>query len=174
MPNLVPPLSPKPQRHHPSSKDKFRTALGLGAVFKDPVFVAPYAQHQRRDVYTRQSADIPRSHKANWKHKADLASVTDRSPLALANLSTSNFSKGDLGTSESFLVLDDMKNIDATHSRQSRRPPVRLDPQDGPWSVSVAETPYDARSYSLYIKSECYPTFFCLNFVSCNVAGACL
>jgi hypothetical protein len=36
----------------------------------------------------------------------------------------------------------------------SRRPPVRMDAQDGPWSVSVAETPHDARSYSLYIKSE--------------------
>lgn len=35
-----------------------------------------------------------------------------------------------------------------------RRPPVRMDAQDGPWSVSVAETPHDARSYSLYIKSE--------------------
>lgn len=27
--------------------------------------------------------------------------------------------------------------------------------QDGPWSVSVAETPYDTHSFSLYIKSEC-------------------
>ncbi|KIM82335.1 hypothetical protein PILCRDRAFT_71075 [Piloderma croceum F 1598] len=35
----------------------------------------------------------------------------------------------------------------------SRRPPVRMDAQDGPWSVSVAETPHDARSYSLYIKT---------------------
>jgi serine/threonine protein kinase len=28
-----------------------------------------------------------------------------------------------------------------------------MDNRDGPWSVSVAETPYDARSYSLYIKT---------------------
>ncbi|KAF5346145.1 hypothetical protein D9758_009983 [Tetrapyrgos nigripes] len=34
----------------------------------------------------------------------------------------------------------------------SRRPPVRVD-QDGPWSVSVAESPHDPRSYSLYIKT---------------------
>ncbi|KAF8204151.1 hypothetical protein K438DRAFT_1580183 [Mycena galopus ATCC 62051] len=33
----------------------------------------------------------------------------------------------------------------------SRRPPVRMNPQDGPWSVSVAED--DARSYNLYIKT---------------------
>ncbi|KAJ7762342.1 kinase-like protein [Mycena maculata] len=35
----------------------------------------------------------------------------------------------------------------------ARRPPVRMNPQDGPWSVSVAETPDDPRSYSLYIKT---------------------
>ncbi|KAJ6604978.1 hypothetical protein B0H10DRAFT_2077512 [Mycena sp. CBHHK59/15] len=35
----------------------------------------------------------------------------------------------------------------------TRRPPVRMNAQDGPWSVSVAETPDDARSYSLYIKT---------------------
>ncbi|KAJ4470908.1 hypothetical protein J3R30DRAFT_3531778 [Lentinula aciculospora] len=34
----------------------------------------------------------------------------------------------------------------------SRRGPVRID-QDGPWSVSVAESPHDSRSYSLYIKT---------------------
>ncbi|KAF9059960.1 hypothetical protein BDP27DRAFT_1340434 [Rhodocollybia butyracea] len=34
----------------------------------------------------------------------------------------------------------------------SRRGPVRID-QDGPWSVSVAESPHDQRSYSLYIKT---------------------
>ncbi|KAJ7492025.1 kinase-like protein [Mycena latifolia] len=35
----------------------------------------------------------------------------------------------------------------------NRRPPVRMNAQDGPWSVSVAETPDDPRSYSLYIKT---------------------
>ena len=34
-----------------------------------------------------------------------------------------------------------------------------MDNQDGPWSVSVAETPYDARSYSLYIKSKSHVPF---------------
>ncbi|KAL0068492.1 hypothetical protein AAF712_004570 [Marasmius tenuissimus] len=33
-----------------------------------------------------------------------------------------------------------------------RRHPVRVD-HDGPWSVSVAESPHDARSYSIYIKT---------------------
>lgn len=41
-----------------------------------------------------------------------------------------------------------------TQGSPNRRPPVRMNAQDGPWSVSVAETPDDARSYSLYIKSQ--------------------
>ncbi|KAK2461394.1 hypothetical protein APHAL10511_005857 [Amanita phalloides] len=46
-----------------------------------------------------------------------------------------------------------MKALDAALvSSSSRRPPVRVD-TDGPWSVSVAETPHDPRSYSLYIKT---------------------
>ncbi|KAG2022568.1 AGC/NDR protein kinase [Coprinopsis cinerea AmutBmut pab1-1] len=40
-----------------------------------------------------------------------------------------------------------------TNIPANRRQPVRLDGQDGPWSVSVAETPHDSRSYSLYIKT---------------------
>ncbi|KAG5642392.1 hypothetical protein DXG03_002850 [Asterophora parasitica] len=40
--------------------------------------------------------------------------------------------------------------VDSTHS--TRRNAGRID-QDGPWSVSVAETPHDAHSYSLYIKT---------------------
>ncbi|KAF8918121.1 hypothetical protein CPB85DRAFT_1214331 [Mucidula mucida] len=36
---------------------------------------------------------------------------------------------------------------------QNRRTPVRIDAEDGPWSVSVAESPHDTRSYSLYIKT---------------------
>lgn len=48
----------------------------------------------------------------------------------------------------------DMKALDLTlnHPSSSRRPPVRVE-TDGPWCVSVAETPHDARSYSLYIKT---------------------
>jgi serine/threonine protein kinase len=47
-----------------------------------------------------------------------------------------------------------MKSIDAAHTRPVRRPPVRIDAQEGPWSVSVAETPHDAHSYSIYIKTS--------------------
>ncbi|KAJ3807381.1 hypothetical protein F5876DRAFT_48171 [Lentinula aff. lateritia] len=47
----------------------------------------------------------------------------------------------------------------------SRRGPVRID-QDGPWSVSIAESPHDSRSYSLYIKSQWRVLDFLLIFTS--------
>lgn len=40
-------------------------------------------------------------------------------------------------------------------SQPTRRLPVRAENQDGPWTVSVAETPHEPNSYSIYIKSEC-------------------
>ena len=45
---------------------------------------------------------------------------------------------------------------------------MRLDAEDGPWVISVAETPYDARAYSLYIKSK---SFHCASALSINIAG---
>jgi hypothetical protein len=54
--------------------------------------------------------------------------------------------------------VDDEKNIptypNTIDPATARRPPVRMNPRDGPWNVSVAETPGDYHSYSLYIKSE--------------------
>jgi len=46
-----------------------------------------------------------------------------------------------------------MKALDTNLPTALRKGAARVD-QDGPWSVSVAETPYDAYSYSLYIKSK--------------------
>jgi hypothetical protein len=40
-------------------------------------------------------------------------------------------------------------------SRPSRRQVLRVDAQDGPWTVSVAENPHHPSSYTLYVKSEC-------------------
>ena len=40
-------------------------------------------------------------------------------------------------------------------SRPSRRQVLRVDAQDGPWTVSVAENPHHQSSYTLYVKSEC-------------------
>lgn len=44
-----------------------------------------------------------------------------------------------------------LKNLDNTPFRS--RPPVRMDAEDGPWSVSVAELAHEPNSYNLYIRS---------------------
>lgn len=41
---------------------------------------------------------------------------------------------------------------------QPRRKPLRMDAQDGPWSISVAENPSDTKSYSIYIQSKLHLT----------------
>lgn len=56
---------------------------------------------------------------------------------------------------------------DIPQERTSRQKLARIKAQDGPWSVSVAESPYDKYSYSLYVKSTSFPAcFICLSFPS--------
>ncbi|KAI5120805.1 hypothetical protein M0805_002432 [Coniferiporia weirii] len=45
------------------------------------------------------------------------------------------------------------KTLEIPQERASRRKMARIEAQDGPWSVSVAESPYDKRCYSIYIKT---------------------
>ncbi|KAH8094774.1 hypothetical protein DFH11DRAFT_1738329 [Phellopilus nigrolimitatus] len=45
------------------------------------------------------------------------------------------------------------KTLEVPQERASRRKMARIEAQDGPWSISVAETPYDKNSYSIYIKT---------------------
>ncbi|KIP02910.1 hypothetical protein PHLGIDRAFT_78408 [Phlebiopsis gigantea 11061_1 CR5-6] len=46
-----------------------------------------------------------------------------------------------------------MRNGAAPRSTPSRRIPQRGDKQEGHWAISVAESPHDATSYSLYVKT---------------------
>jgi len=49
-----------------------------------------------------------------------------------------------------------MTAIQERAPRPARRQVLRVDAQDGPWTVSVAENPHRPSSYTLYVKSE-YP-----------------
>lgn len=87
------------------------------------------------------------------KHKArnERSSVTDTSffepEVDPALLSDAAQAKLDSGTMT--------KALDVPQERASRRKLARMEAQEGPWSVSVADTPYDKNSYSIYIKSAC-------------------
>lgn len=51
----------------------------------------------------------------------------------------------------------------------ARRKPLRMDAQDGPWSVSVAENLPDTRTYSIYIQSMSAPS---CSVTHCSPAAA--
>lgn len=154
MPSVVR-ISEPQQQDVTTPRKKFKTVLGLSAsVFKDPDHtigqLSPGIKAgppRRVHTLTRKSIDTARNYTQRRKRRADRSSVTDISffePDAILIPSASE-------TSDPIPTIPNMKTVTNT----SRRPPVRMDAQDGPWSVSVAETPHDARSYSLYIKSKC-------------------
>ncbi|KAH0837846.1 hypothetical protein J3R83DRAFT_6070 [Lanmaoa asiatica] len=139
-------------QHVHFSKKNFKTVLGFGALsFKD---VNPIRGRSSVDTYcprepsVRASVDTSRSYQYNRKSKAERSSVTDLTFFESRNSSPHNEHAPHNNSVRS------MRNVDAAPSRSTRRPPVRIDVQEGPWSISVAETPHDARSYSIYIKSE--------------------
>lgn len=153
MPSVV--RAAEPQTPHPTaSKKKFRTVLGLRAVFKEsaaPINTHPSTVGRNSHFLTRKSIDTARSYRQRRKHRANRSSVTD---VSFFEHDAVEIAPNDDNEPEPPIAFENMKNLDASRGRPSRRPPVRMDAQDGPWSVSVAETPHDACSYSLYIKSE--------------------
>lgn len=147
--------APATHHHVHFSKKNFKTVLGFGAFsFKD---VNPIRGRSSVDTYcprepsTRASVDASRSYQHNRKSRAERSSITDLTFFESRNSSPHNEHAPHNNSVRSM-------NLDAAPSRSTRRPPVRIDAQEGPWSISVAETPHDARSYSIYIKSELHPS----------------
>ncbi|KAJ8502781.1 hypothetical protein ONZ45_g11449 [Pleurotus djamor] len=141
-------------------KKNFRTVLGFGAVFKETQAdrnvstEAPtpnYSSLGRNLTFTRKSFDAATSLKVHRKHKPGSASIVDPSFFAHKSIDTTiEPQPPSLITTQD--TTDNMQEIVSTESRTSRRP-VRVDNQDGHWSISVAESPHSSRSYSLYIKT---------------------
>ncbi|KAF9235153.1 hypothetical protein BU15DRAFT_89699 [Melanogaster broomeanus] len=95
----------------------------------------------------RASVDTARSYQYKHKSRAERSSVTDISFFKSRNPTPHNEHAPQSNSVRS------MKNLDTAPSRSTRRPPVRIDAQEGPWSISVAETPHDARSI-LYLHKD--------------------
>ena len=161
-------------QHVHFSKKNLKTVLGFSTLsFRD---VNPIRGRSSVDTYpprepsSRASVDISRTYQCDRKTGVERSSITD---LSFFESRTSSPHSQHAPHNNS---VRSMNNLDAAPSRSTRRPPVRIDAQEGPWSISVAETPHDARSYSIYIKSESHssshpsptrlgPTcaFYCLN-----------
>ena len=138
-------------QHVHFSKKNFKTVLGFSALsFKD---VKPIRGRSSVDTYrtrepsTRASVDTSRTHQHNRKSRVERSSITDLTLFESRSSSPHNEHAPHNNSVRSM-------GLDTARSRSTRRPPVRIDTQEGPWSISVAETPHDARSYSIYIKSE--------------------
>ena len=139
-------------QHVHFSKKNFKTVLGFAALsFKDVTGRSSAGTYRPRDPSSRASVDTSRNYQYDRKSRAERSSITDLSFFESRNSSPHNQHAPNNNSVRS------MKNLDAAPSRSTRRPPVRIDAQEGPWSISVAETPHDARSYSIYIKSESHP-----------------
>ncbi|KAF9225249.1 hypothetical protein BS17DRAFT_778355 [Gyrodon lividus] len=138
-------------QHAQVSKKKFKSVLGFGALsFKDSNFIRGRSSvdtYRPRQPSARASVDTARSYQYKRKSRAERSSITEFSFFESPNTSPHNEHAPHNNSVRS------MKNLDAAPSRSTRRPPVRIDAQEGPWSISVAETPHDARSYSIYIKT---------------------
>lgn len=136
----------------PSSepKTKLKSVLGFAAsgTPKDldrlPGSLASNGNGRLTQSYSRRSVDTVSSYQAQRSTKGDRSSVAE----------SLLFEDDAVEIARAADVPGSMKNGIAPRSMPSRRIPQRGDKQEGLWSISVAETPHDATSYSLYIKSE--------------------
>ncbi|TDL20933.1 hypothetical protein BD410DRAFT_790285 [Rickenella mellea] len=142
------------------TKKKFRTVLGLSpfatAANPQPP-ISNKANYTNTTHKGSRSIDISgtfsRSSYRRKKARADRSSVTDVSffdtqPQRESEPESVQHRPALMAHANTAPTL-----LGVPPERANRRKIVRLEAQDGPWSVSAAETPYDKRSYSIYIKT---------------------
>ena len=161
------PAAVRPGEHYksqhqdaPASSRQFKTVLNLGS-HKDTLqgtVASSGHKTKRSNAFARQSFDTAkRSYNQKKRNRQDRSSVAETDFFEPDAIVIASPDEHPIPTIE-----NKMRAVNANGT--FRRPPVRMDAQDGPWSVSVAETPHDARSYSLYIKSE-----FRFSFTKCGL-----
>lgn len=134
-----------------ASKKNFKSVLGFGPFNRSRSSVDSYLPRQPTN---RVSIDTSRSFQYKRKSRQERASTTNVSSDSLSSSPHAHQEHTQNHKHDPNNTVRSMKSIDAAHTRPIRRPPVRIDAQEGPWSVSVAETPNDAHSYSIYIKTS--------------------
>ena len=139
-------LLPSPQIASSSKKRTPRTVLGLGNILL-----------QRPD--NSQVRSRPSLPKPPVSFRKSLSPRRRRKPRAeIQNINTLSFFEPDSTVHvEDTTPSPSSPVMTATQERQprpARRQVLRVDAQDGPWTVSVAENHHPS-SYTLYVKSEC-------------------
>lgn len=136
--------SPQQQLSEPRTKSK--TVLGRSILQRDRTAEASASPDvQVRRVSSRPSID----------HSITSRFTDGNSKSARTSLSDSPFFEEDAVTvvKPTGDHPNEMRNGTAPRSIPTRRA-HRGDAQEGPWTISVAETPHDTSSYSLYVRSE--------------------
>ncbi|KAI0042540.1 hypothetical protein FA95DRAFT_559895 [Auriscalpium vulgare] len=125
--------------HSLSSRNrKFRTVLGLSNILQDGDDPHPHPSTKPYASLIRRSVDLVASTKS--KPRANIADASFFEPSTTVFVDPSPPSPI-------------MKAQQEPHSRPVRRQVLRMDAQDGPWTVSVAENPHHPASFSLYVKT---------------------
>ncbi|KAG6334654.1 hypothetical protein ID866_4436 [Astraeus odoratus] len=142
-------------------KKNLKSVLGFGALsLKD---AAPIRGRSSVDTYrapppyaARASIDTTRSfqpkHKSSRTERSSVTNVASFFRESHAS-STSHQQHAPNNNADTNTSVRSMNTLDNAPPRATRRQPFRIDAQEGPWTISVAETPHDARSYSIYIKT---------------------
>ncbi|KAI0789507.1 hypothetical protein C8Q75DRAFT_807136 [Abortiporus biennis] len=140
-----------PQQQSPDPKAKFKSVLGLGSspgVSKDTDSnsvhrsSAQLAHLQSERSFSRRSVDTITDLQFKKKKRTERPTTPDIA-----------FFEHDVVTVTKpvHVTEDDMRNVNPVTPQ--RRMPFRVDGQDGPWAISVAESPHDSTSYSVYVKN---------------------
>jgi len=138
-------LLPSPQIASPSKKRSPRTVLGLSNILL----------HRPDNSQVRSRPTLP---KPPVSVRASLSPRRRRKPRAeIQNINTLSFFESDSTVHVENTPSPSSPVMTATQERQprpARRQVLRVDAQDGPWTVSVAENHHPS-SYTLYVKSKC-------------------
>jgi hypothetical protein len=149
MPNIDQSFSLLPSRRSlsPSKKTGPRTVLGFSNILfhrPDNSPVPPQPALSKPPVAARRSLSTRRRRNPRTETQ---------------NINTLSFLEFDSTIHiENTPPSPSISAMTATQERQprpARRQVLRVDAQDGPWTVSVAENPHRPSSYTLYVKSEC-------------------
>jgi len=154
-------LLSSPQIPSPSKKRSPRSVLGLSNI----ILQRPdNSQVRSRSTLSKPPVSV----------RTSLSPRRRRKPRAeIQNINTLSFFESDTTVHvENTTPSSSSPVMTATQQRQhrpGRRQVLRVDAQDGPWTVSVAENHHPS-SYTLYVKSECpftsFRYFCCISVVS--------
>jgi hypothetical protein len=167
MPSIDPGFSLLPSRRSlsPPKKSGPRTVLGISNI-----------------LFHRSDNSQVRSHPAPTKpsvlSRRSLSTRRRRNPRAdTQNINTLSFLEFDstvhVENTPPSPSISPMTAAQERQPRPARRQVLRVDAQDGPWTVSVAENHHRPSSYTLYVKSECPFTKELSELFVCFVAPSC-